>query len=148
MSILLIQLATFVQHQRNARRHICVLFIAYSEHVIASLKSNEEDRNIFKQTLRCYRADNTYYDDQPYHYIILFKHYPTQVFITQKLFDLKKCFTQQFIVVQNRKNVIFSMETLCFKKIAFQQTFFLTQRSKMRSCWFMPSDTTFTCRRG
>ena len=72
MSILLIQLATFVQHQRNARRHICMLLIAYSKHVIASFKFNEEDKNIFKQTLRCYRADN-----QPYHYIILFKHYPT-----------------------------------------------------------------------
>ena len=58
MSILLIQLATFVQHQRNARRHIRVLLIAQSEHVIASFEFNEEDRNIFKQTLRCYRADN------------------------------------------------------------------------------------------
>ena len=58
MSILLIQLATFVQHQRNERRHICMLLIAQSENVIESLKFNEEDRNIFKQTLRCYRADN------------------------------------------------------------------------------------------
>ena len=46
------------------------------------------------------------------------------------------------------KSVMFSMENLCFEKIALWQTFFLTQRSRMRSCWFMPLYITFARRWG
>ena len=81
MSILLIQLATFVQHQRNARRHICMLLIAYSEHVIASFKFNEEDRNIFKKTSKCCRG----------HFVQILSY--VGVYYSKNLFDLKNFHT-------------------------------------------------------